>query len=572
MTKEGSVVRIPDKDRDDLYMVVKRILGDGAVAVSYPASMGEDDIYGVYSPDELVEMPPLYISGDVLRQFLRREINYSGMVKDAVPEYNFEITCNPVPTLDDLEAALTDLKKTNADYDSFHDWAWYLFADDSFEVFFDCSSLPMDLNVDREFSVLPQTEQELLLCIIKCIAFYADHNTEEEFENFPLDDFLEMITNMRNESELPIEERHYSDFFRMYYVSYMAQNDRVNHASEKELQLYRKYLDEYCEEGRPEALQIKAYDCYGGDAAYECDWELSREYLEKFFKETGDPYAANTLGYIYYYGRTNRGKPNYAKALKYFSIGATCGIYESMYKLGDMYLNGYGIPEMRKAAANLYREVYEECVPLFCRGQYECKLADAALRIGGLFEKNGDYENAYAYYLQADLAIRKRMETIDYYGDNKVRESIRTALENAKEIYHAEHEYQYPSYVDLMELCFALTDGFTRRIKAVPGLDKKGNTTLQLTRLPLPGEEEAAPILLTFPVMDWCGTMETVTLTGNGNPKCESTTEDDSFIFNHIKQEEEDTILFCYDDEVKGTAVNAFFFAPLLEIRKEGEN
>ena len=48
--------------------------------------------------------------------------------------------------------------------------------------------------------------------------------------------------------------------------------------------------------------------------------------------------ALTNLGYIYFYGRTN--KPDYKKAFLFFSKAACLGNPNGMFKIGDMYKNG----------------------------------------------------------------------------------------------------------------------------------------------------------------------------------------------------------------------------------------
>ncbi len=79
---------------------------------------------------------------------------------------------------------------------------------------------------------------------------------------------------------------------------------------------------------------------------------------------------ANTLGYIYYYGRCNGGVPEYDKAFYYFGIAAANGLYEGMYKLADMFRHGYGCRESRHTARNLYGMVYEDSLKHFLQGRH----------------------------------------------------------------------------------------------------------------------------------------------------------------------------------------------------------
>lgn len=184
----------------------------------------------------------------------------------------------------------------------------------------------------------------------------------------------------------------------------------------------------------------------------------------------------NTLGYIFYYGRTNDFQPEYDKAFKYFSIGAEGGFYESIYKLGDMYLNGYYVPKEPERAVKLYTQVYEDVEHQFREEVFEGVFADISLRLGSLYRKGigckqDDYKALFIYTM-ADYAIKERMKYSEFFGDKKVADSIKKELtelqeklgvDTKKEVISAE----YPQVLPLV-----LSEGFAARIVLAKEADK----------------------------------------------------------------------------------------------------
>lgn len=145
----------------------------------------------------------------------------------------------------------------------------------------------------------------------------------------------------------------------------------------------------------------------------------------------------NTLGYIFYYGRTNNFQPEYDKAFKYFSIGAEGGFYESIYKLGDMYLNGYYVEKDPERAVKLYTQVYEEVEHQFREEAFGGVFADISLRLGSLYRKGigckqDDYKALFIYTM-ADYAIKERMKRQEFFGNRKVADSITKELTELQE-------------------------------------------------------------------------------------------------------------------------------------------
>jgi len=237
-----------------------------------------------------------------------------------------------------------------------------------------------------------------------------------------------------------------------------------------------------------------------------CDWEKSKELLLILFEEGSDvdqALAANTLGYIYYYGRCNGGTPQYEEAFKYFSIGAFFGVDESTYKIGDMFLNGKGVPKNRTTARHLYHKVYDTTLPNFEDGVLTGKFADAALRLGGYYEK-GSEENlmlAYTYYLEACFAINCRTAVEYNYGDSVVARRVREGLERVKHsLIESEtiNENATEECRNIVNTIRILTEG---DYKLAARLKEEGEE-YKLTLIRVNDEEEdedVCPALITFP-------------------------------------------------------------------------
>lgn len=218
---------------------------------------------------------------------------------------------------------------------------------------------------------------------------------------------------------------------RIKYLEKYA--DHVSDVPKEERDYFLELVELGCKEEWIPALHIKGYGCYGGNDFFECDWKTSEQCMLKLIELTDNPYHYNTLGYIYYYGRVNNGVPEYDKAFQYFSVGAANGLFESTYKLADMFLAGKGCIKSKNAGASLILSIYNENRENFCNEHFEGEFADVALRLGGLYERGDgvekDIEKAYAHYLEAETAIKERVSRYDFYGDKKVERNIKEALE-----------------------------------------------------------------------------------------------------------------------------------------------
>ncbi len=272
----------------------------------------------------------------------------------------------------------------------------------------------------------------------------------------------------------------------------------------------KKYLSE-------EEEQKKAnlgYSYYGGDENCPCDWGKSRDIFLELMDETENNRGqyANTLGYIYYYGRTNNGQPEYDQALKYFSIGETYGYFESTYKLADMYLKGQGVPKDEKAAFALVSRYYNENLRKFLSGEDTC-MADIALRMGKmLWDGIGcpeDKAEAFWMLTLAEYAIGRRIKNDKYFGDDDVKKAIDTAISKCRSELAAKPakkvSFDYLPFVDT-----ALDEGYLLDVKIE---EIKNGLKFLVSPVPKIRDKKNPKILVNIPEQNYCKEVEYIVFT-----------------------------------------------------------
>lgn len=122
--------------------------------------------------------------------------------------------------------------------------------------------------------------------------------------------------------------------------------------------------------------------------------------------------AQENLGYCYYYGRDT--EVDYEKAFHYFALGAFDGHIRSLFKIGDMYRNGYYV---KKNEQESFR-IYEQCLDTMTDVAMPLVGADVMMRLGDCyFEGIGtevDFELALEYYQKAERLFYTRLQEGDF--------------------------------------------------------------------------------------------------------------------------------------------------------------
>lgn len=303
-----------------------------------------------------------------------------------------------------------------------------------------------------------------------------------------------------------------SDKAKEAFIEQFEEEEDLKNASDEEKATFVRYVDELAVKDNELALRLRLYGKYSGNAVYHQDFYASRDDAERLFELTRDPYIANTLGYIYYYGRCNNGQPEYEKAFRYFAYGAANGLYESIYKLSDMYRNGYGVWESEKTAFTLISMLYQNIRPKYERdAEDDSSFADIALRMGSMIlhgiGTEQDPDAAMSFLLEADYAIRRRMEN-HFYGDNVVAANIRKALAEAKQLVQVEENTgRYPAEF-FAPVQMLMRDGY--RITWTAKRLKDGDWSVTFKRAPKQDETKPAKTFLTMTAIAYCELTDTV--------------------------------------------------------------
>ena len=336
------------------------------------------------------------------------------------------------------------------------------------------------------------------------IILSADQETHLS-EILDLDETIADLERYFSNKGKPLEDRIFSDREMEDYIRFFDDYGFVKEADEEQLALARRFIDALCEKDNSVALYIKGYACYGGNRLYPCDWVKSRDCMIRLFEKEDNPQYANTLGYIYYYGRCTGGVPEYDKAFYYFGIAAANGLYEGMYKLADMFYHGYGCRESRRTACSLYRMVYYDSIKYFLKGEHG-NFADAALRMGNVYAKGIDEEinpaYAYRYYLQADYAARLRAKEDDFFGNTTVVINVRKALEETEallpgDFFREAVDYKFPGF-------FAELANDNNRCMLSRGESSGSGLELTAERIRARTKPVHEEILVTIPELRYC--------------------------------------------------------------------
>ncbi len=440
----GSAVKLPD----GRFGRVDDFIGSKKVAVNICDDHGMMSQKGVFARDQLRVIPPKVISVQELRSFARFELGPDDIFEDDGTTDGWRLpdeTC--VLGLDDAEACVRNLKAANVTAEDFFAWlsgmSWELY--DAY-VFRGCEDGEWTY---RDLNVPPATESDfmwaLYLCFNKTAYYYfEDHLGGDDTGFMDFDLMLEDIGRFRAGDAGSVKPYLWSIATKGEFISNIRESE-IAKMDEDQKSEYREVLEDLCEQDDLDALKTRAYATYGDDnQAYPNDWEDSRDRLLALMdnpdvsdKDKG--IYANSLGYINYYGYC--GQVNYEAAYKYFSLGLhAAGLYESAYKLADMYLDGKGVAKSELAAYHLVSWCYENCLKDFCIGGFQevgCKFADAALRLarfyrdGVVVDKNEGM--AYALLTQASYAMECRARAGGYMGDENVSARIEKELDQIRE-------------------------------------------------------------------------------------------------------------------------------------------
>lgn len=456
----------------------------------------------VISKEKAKPVPPISLDRETYKKLARYEITLLDVVKYGIPECIVNVDYYKV-TISDLLCVLKKIRSENIDFYTFgYEWFYY-FDDVLSETYYE--------NTDNDY----YNENTVLEEIHDCLLFFEDYEIS-------FDKLIDNVEAFLSDKSKPLLKRRFTENAKLDLVRSLNDEATLEMATEDEVTLYIKFAKELCEKNEQEGLLAVGYGSYGGNRAFPCDWKKSEECMLKLI-ETVDTmpdqaFYANTLGYIYYYGRCNNRVPEYDKAYKYFSFAAFNQIFEAEYKIADMYRNGYGVPKSPETAQNIIYRLYDENLRIFQKGIFNCKFADVAFRMGNIYKdkedaSQSDYYCALAYYYQADFAIRMRMLEADNYGDEKVAKAIRKAFDETKELVDFEPQKTFGFYDIAHFFQSYLKGGNLLELKAKEMSYGKFKLTFHAHNKH--GETHPKRLFITIPELDMCGMYDSFTVMVN---------------------------------------------------------
>lgn len=304
---------------------------------------------------------------------------------------------------------------------------------------------------------------------------------------------------------------------RLELLRQYAENpDSIQNASLDEKATYVDLVIEGCAHNIPEALEIMAYACYGGNGIFECDWNKSEECLLKLIQlsDNPNPYYHYSLGNIYLYGQGYNGIPDYEKAFKHFTMGAMSANVKSICKLSDMFVQGIGIPQDLLMGVGMLIDIHPTVLERLCDGDYACNYADVAVRFGRIMEMENDDDDeganlrtAFSYYNCAKYTMALCKASCKDRFDDQLEAEILSEYERVKALLPADYikdelivEHPKP-ILDMLEKSVGLD---------IELFEKDGKWYMHGARLA--GEGNPRYVLIKCPEIEYCGLVNEFTL------------------------------------------------------------
>ena len=511
------------------------------------------------------------VSVEDMRRIARYEITFRDLVSEGrVADVEFVCAGRYETTLEDLRDALARMRESDPPlWELYSDWFGPLqrLADD-----FGLNRFDNDEKNDAETSEFPglkTTEGEYFSDLLQALRYACegfeddeeeddDEEEEDEDEGWRLSQELNLnaridqIDRFLENRSKPLDEWRFSSDEKERYVRQFESDAFQAKASEPALALARKFVEELCEEDSTLALHIKGYSCYGGNRLYPTDWRASRDCITRLFEKTNDPVYANTLGYIYYYGRCSDGVPDYDAAFRFFEIAALNNVDEAIYKLGDMFRHGYGCRKSERTAWELYWRAYGENLDAFLQGK-SASFADAALRMGLVFSEginaSIDCELALEFLLEAEYAAKLRVKESDFFGYAKVVANVEKKLAEVRDqlpddFFQDEVGYYYPRFFDSLA-------SDNHRCELARYEDSEGRVALVAKRIPTRSVPHPKAILVTVPELTFCERTNLVSLTLDEDAEVWFKDDASCVLYDFCKfNYPDDRYHFYFDDEL----------------------
>ncbi len=173
--------------------------------------------------------------------------------------------------------------------------------------------------------------------------------------------------------------------------------------------------------GNHHAMNNLGSHYYSGNRGFEQSFRKAVD-LYNMAAEHGNRQAQENLGYCYYYGRDM--EVDYQKAFHYFALGAFDGYLISLYKIGDMYLNGYYVKKNEREAFFIYKR----CLQMAGDEDTRYISGPVHLRLGNMcldgIGTERDPQQALLHFNIAEIMLLQMVQDGDYMYKNSLRDAI----------------------------------------------------------------------------------------------------------------------------------------------------
>ncbi len=221
------------------------------------------------------------------------------------------------------------------------------------------------------------------------------------------------------------EEYSFDQYEVAHTLAYLDAEQRMY--SEVESFVMEIYKEEI-ENGNTNAMCELAMMYYHGYRGIKQNFDQAVKY-NLMAAEKGSEQAFENLGYCYYYGKG--GTVDYTKALSYFLHGVLTGNSVSLYKIGDMYFNGYIVEKNPEFAMELYNTCIEMANEIDVHD--DRILGPVYLRIARMYHygigTNQDIDMAIKMYHKAEMHLYQLITESYDFRFEKSYDKARSGLE-----------------------------------------------------------------------------------------------------------------------------------------------
>ncbi len=352
------------------------------------------------------------------------------------------------------------------------------------------------------------TEYSILL--EACVILAEMYGTEGPASD--LKEVRDLIRNYYDNLKLPLDERTLTVPEMMDFILYWRGGDEEPEGVYR--RLYQEYVELLADNHMYEGLHIRAEECSEGTHIFAPDWKQARADYDELLDMTNDAQYAEALGHIAYYGRTNDGRPEYDKALQYYTMAALTGRPASRLKLADMYMYGEGVRKNPVSASAAVNEVYTHELEQFMDETDDCCFADSAFHMGNLYkdsEEIYDPEMAYYYYLQAQFALPRKMEVHETFEDRILALKIAAAIQEVlPDTEYTEKQYTV-RYENLEDILMCL-EGISYQMQMERKVMKNGKVKLVFRYNKKEYDDMPPQLLMTVPEAGYCAMTDQITV------------------------------------------------------------